>query len=587
MLRKILPLLLLVLTFALFLTACGGDGHGNDNTSGDTSDTTSANTPGVGTTTPVGDIALTGDVTYTIIRSADASDEEIGLCSDLWKKILSLTGKSVIGINDDFVKNPEDADNDNPEILIGLTNRPQSSLALSGLPSYLDWEVSVNRSKIVIAANTIERLAEAIEYFVDSLEMRDGVLYYTGKTVIGSYDGYKFLNLSVCGRNISEYVITITKDASNADKEFAERLSMWFALNTGFRPEITAHDAPVDSGRIAIRGDKFVDTALTGGDYILNTADGLVEFCATSLMGYNKAMEKMQEKISNGALASGITETYHDEGTSLDGKKVAFVGNSFLYYGACVELGNQRSADKGVFWQICNANGENVTVYDFTYGGHRLYDFTEAGDKTGGSGSPGKGKDLLAGVDLADIDIVFISEAGENNSNFVTDVKNVMKRFTKPGVQFVYVTHSYTYLKNHTNIINALPTLRKQGVLIADWGRLVYDLIRRTVKVENSAFTYTQTTFIKNKGDTHHPNPLAGYITAGMCYSVVTGKSAVGQAYDFCRDRQFGGSTSGFDGYINKHYNSAKDTNFVSIFESPTEMAGIQKLMDDYVEKNK
>lgn len=586
MIRKIVPFLMLILALTLMLTACGGDDtpNGSETTPSGTQNDTSTD---AGTTAPTGDIALTGDTLYTIIRPEKAEEDVISACSELWKKILSLTGKSLIKINEDFVKDPEQVNNTDPEVLVGATNRPLSSELRDKLPTYLDWSITIRDTKIVISANTTQRLIEAIESFGNALEMRDGVLYYTGGTIVDSYEGYKFKNLTLCGRAISEYVITLDDNAATADSDFAETLALWLAQNTGYMPDIVKGAAPSGAGVIAISGKQGDAAAIGHGGYILKTSDAGVTFAAASIAGYTKAMEKMNELIHDGALASGIDEKLADSGESLDGKKVAFIGNSFLYYGGCVELGNQRSADKGIFWQICNSNGENVTVYDFTYGGHRLRDFTEAGDKTGGSGSPGIGKDLLAGVDLSTIDIVFISEAGENNSNFVSDVKNIMKRFTKPGVQFVYVTHSYTYLKNHGNIINALPTLRKLGVTVADWGRLVYDLIRRTVKVENSSFVYTQTTFIKNKGDTHHPNPLAGYITAQMCYSVVTGKSAVGQEYSFCRDRAFGGNTSGFDGYIAKHYNAPGNTNFVKIFESPTEMAGLQKLMDEYVEQYK
>lgn len=581
MTRK-LRLLLSLLALVLSLAACNsGDipvEHTAQECVSDTTTTVPESTQG---------IALTGDIAYTIIRSETAGEKEIELCSALWKKIFTLTGSSIVNINDDFAINAADVNNTRAEVLIGLTNRPASTKCLAELQTYLDWSIMVVGEKIVISANTNERLSEAVDYFCSALEVNDGVVYYTGGNHVDSYDGYKYKNLSLCGRSISEYVITLGANAAELEQEFAEYLAQWFAENTGYRPAIADGALPADAAAISITGGRDGETVLNSGDYILRTVDGSVSFAAGSIAGYNKAMEKMLEKISDGALASGIDEEYSAAGVCLDGKKVAFIGNSFLYYGGCVELGNQRSADNGVFWQICSANGENVTVYDFTYGGHRLRDFTEAGDKTGGSGSPGIGQDLLADVDLADVDIVFISEAGENNANFLSDVKSIMNRFTKPGVQFVYVTHAYTYLKNHTNIINALPKLRAWGVLIADWGKLVYDLIRHTVQVENSSFAYTQTTFIKNKGDSHHPNPLAGYITAQMCYSVVTGRQAVGQSYAFCRDRQFGGDAYGFDEFISKHYHSAEDTNFVRIFASPAEMAGLQRLMDEYVNNSK
>ena len=586
MIKKILQFIIVVLVTVAVLCGCAGGGNGPDSTSGDTTpvqDTTTSETVS-------GPIALSGEVEYTIIRSEKAETEVVNLCSELWKKIYAMAGNTIININDDFVQNPDDVNNDEPEILVGLTNRPESAECSDSLPTYLDFSVKVMGPKIVITANTTSRLSDALDWFYSQLEMRDGVIYYNGGSIVVSYDGYKFKDLTVCGHNISEYVIKTCDSPSDSDIEFAGALAAWFGENTGYLPEVVGESAAECRVTISVAGKSLATGELKSGDYIIKTEDGNVVISAGGITGYKKAMEKIEKLISdsgNNTLASGIDEVLYETGVSIDGKKVAFIGNSFVYYGGCVELGDQRQQDYGIFYQICRANGENVTVYDFTYGGHRLRDFTPDGDKTGGSNSPGIGKDLLADVDLSDIDIVFISEAGENNANFVNDVKNVMKRFTKPGVQFVYVNHSYTCLRNHTNILNALPTLRKMGVSVVNWGQLAYDMIRRKAEVENSSFIYTQTTFIKNKGDTHHPNPLAGYITAQMCYTLVTGKSAVGQDYSFCSDRQFGGGAKGFDGFISTHYKSASDTNFTKIFDTESEMRGIQALIDEYVDKYK
>ena len=48
-----------------------------------------------------------------------------------------------------------------------------------------------------------------------------------------------------------------------------------------------------------------------------------------------------------------------------------------------------------------------------------------------------------------------------------------------------------------------------------------------------------------------------------------------------------GGGAKGFDGYISTHYKSASDTNFTKIFNTESEMRGIQALIDEYVDKYK
>ena len=270
--------------------------------------------------------------------------------------------------------------------------------------------------------------------------------------------------------------------------------------------------------------------------------------------------------------------------TSLDGKKVLFIGNSFIYYGGVVEHGGQKKTDSGWFYEICKANGENVKVYDCTYGAHHLYDFTSKGCK---SGSCHKGKDLLAGVPLSSIDYVFISESGNNNSNFVRDVKAIMKRFPSK-TKFFYMSHSYTYSKNHTKITKNLSTLEKLGVGIIEWGKLVDDVIDGRTKVPGATVKYKKNTFVKNKGDTYHPNPLAGYIAAQMAYCAVTGRSAVGQmpdVYKIGNTIKYGKGAVGYSAFISKHYKSSSNTNFKTVLKSKSDIEGLQELMDKYLGK--
>ncbi len=303
--------------------------------------------------------------------------------------------------------------------------------------------------------------------------------------------------------------------------------------------------------------------------------------------GYTKHVLTLDTTVSTTTSIDGDTVILYavwQENTgkvSLDGKKVLFIGNSFIYYGGVVQYGNQRSTDKGWFKQICTANGENCTVYDCTYGNHHLYDFTSSGCE---SGSCHDGADLLKGVPLSSIDYVFISESGNNNANFVKDVKNIMKRFPST-TQFFYLSHSYTYIQNHTKIINNLDNIEALGVGIIEWGKLVDDVIDGRTKVPGATVTYKKTTFIKNKGDTHHPNPLSGYITAQMAYCAVTGNTAVGQVPDLYAigDTIKYKGQLGYAAFISTHYTSSSSTNFKTVMKSKKDMQGLQELMDKYL----
>ena len=278
------------------------------------------------------------------------------------------------------------------------------------------------------------------------------------------------------------------------------------------------------------------------------------------------------------------TEAPGAKTASVDGKKAIFIGNSFIYYGGVVTKGSPRGVDNAWVYQIAKANNEKLTVYDCTYGGHRLEDFTPKGCKTSGC-DVGIGGDLLKGLDLSTFDYVFMSEAGENNSSIIADVKAIMERFTNPNTIFFYMCHTYSYTKTHTNITSNLSTLNKMGVYVIDWGHLCYDVYQHITKVPGGTITYSKNTFVNStKDDGHHPNPLAGYICSQMVYCALTGKSAVGQDYSMKEKINYGGGSATYANYNTKYYTSGT-SNFKDVFASEADMNGLQQLMDKYLEK--
>ena len=376
----------------------------------------------------------------------------------------------------------------------------------------------------------------------------------------------------------------ITYDANGGSGTMADTV-VTYGVSTKLRTPTFTRSGYTLTGwyRYRVSDNKWIYTAPDG-----ETNSWFVE--GTQPSGYQKSVIGTTSSVSktsphqDDVIILYAVWTEAEQYTSLDGKKVMFIGNSFLYYGGAVNNDSPKKTDNGWFKDICRANGEDVTVYDCTYGAHHLYDFTSKGCK---SGSCHDGKDLLSGLDLKSIDYVFISESGNNNANFIRDVKNVMKRFPSK-TKFIYLSHSYTYIKNHTNITKKLSELQKLGVGVVEWGKLVDDIIDGRTAVPGATVTYKKTTFIKNKGDTHHPNPLAGYITAQMAYCAVTGKSAVGQmpdVYNVGDNNKYGKGALGYSAYISKHYSSSSATNFKTVLKSKKDMEGLQKLMNKYLAK--
>ena len=278
---------------------------------------------------------------------------------------------------------------------------------------------------------------------------------------------------------------------------------------------------------------------------------------------------------------------------SLDGKQVMFIGNSFIYYGNCVNYAlddaDRHILDDGYFYQICKANDEEVEVYNYTWMAKSLDWIYE--------NQLSKESEEF----FEQFDYVFISEAGSNNSKIVSIVEKITKLFPET-TNFAYLVHSFHASNSHEHIYNACKKdFVDMGIEVVDWGGLVYDVWSGNVEVPGAQLTHNKLTYIKNNtdvsknpddanvgagrpSDNYHENPLAGYITAQMAYCVATNKSAIGQDYSFCGDTSIH-KFFDFDEFIDSHYGPKYDTNFPEVFNSDEDMAGLQELMDLYIAK--
>lgn len=276
---------------------------------------------------------------------------------------------------------------------------------------------------------------------------------------------------------------------------------------------------------------------------------------------------------------------------NLDGKKIIFIGNSHTYYGKTVLEKTQsvqsqeaRSNDQGFFYQLCKANGMEPQVTNWTYGGHSLSHLFE--ECTANRGCDGV--DHKADITDKYFDYVVFQPGTSNvtSEEFMRRCNVVMDFFKEanPDVQFVFLMPRQIYLYQY-EWMDQLKVLEENGVIIVDWGKVVYDVINGDVTVPGATKTYNKHSFIiqQSADDGYHVNMLSGYITTLMTYSAITGKSAVGQTYAFCNDPTINKAFD-FDAFIEKYYTyGGATTNFPEIFASASDMRGIQLLIDQYL----
>lgn len=574
--KKIIFALCLLLLFALLISC--GDGKPAEHPSDTEPTATEAPSPA-----PDGieGKLISGEDRPRIVYAAGAKKAAL----KIQDKLSSLDPLSITEIGYyQLVSDESSQEGDKPEIVVGIANRGTSTEAQMTLPSYLDYAIVSFGRDIAIVANTPERLEDAVDKFLSLLETHKTGdtthIFYTGdSTVIDEYTDYPYDSLSLGGTSIEEFRVIISKDATEEDRRIAEEIVSWLQLSVGATLEIkvdaeandhTKHEILI--GKTDREASAAADALTDDSHYCLKMADGDLVLAAAGRKGYVRGFSALKKEINENQnnLQEG-TDIMNTESTrSLDGKNILFAGNSFVYYGHCILEGNQKELDYGYLYEICKANGDNVKIYDYVWGGKDLkwiYD------------------NHLSQADpefLASIDIVFLSEAGNNNAGLVDDVEEIRALFPA-DTEFYYMSHSYVYQANSTAIIDSLPRLIQRGIPVGDWGAIAYDLWTGRVKFSDSKLSYNKETFIKNNGDTFHQNMLSGYITAQMAYCLATGVSAVGQDYSFCTDTSVN-SRFDIDSFIEKHYTPGS-TNMDKVFASPYDMTEIQKLIDEYIEK--
>lgn len=552
----------------------------DDNTGGDSEDS--------------GGVALGGENAFRVVY-AEGYEEAAQALLDYLKMFDKNTSYAICA--------DSEADNGESEILVGPTNRKASADAKATLSTYLDYSIYLSGNKLALYANTPARASAAVEYIATVLKYDDnGLLCYpTGETYINSYKRYTFPDVRIAGISAKEFTIVLPSSATDQEKAAAEEFAVWIGEKAGFILPIVDDSAEATEKEIII-GDanrpecSFYDDKELYTSAIISS-NGKLLFYASEKGNYSTAIAdftSISSKNSGAVQALNVVR----EASAFSGKKAIFIGNSFIYWGGCVTyLSNDTSndairlqgGDKGYFDAVCDANGIDIDVYNYTFGGKNLKWIYE------------NKLNSLSDEFLDSISYVFISEAGENNSNIKSIVDNISKLF-KNADEVVYLVHENTVSSNASHILNAIPEFSKNGIKVVNWGELVYDVYKGKVSVEGATQQYNENTFIKNAsgsekmnpnaavisisgyGDDFHQNPLAGYITAQMCFSTITGISAVGQRYDFCWDKTIAPQYD-LENFLMYQYGAGQTSNFIDVFNSAADMRGLQILMDQYINK--
>ena len=245
--KKRFILLVLALCLLLCLCACSTNDESNDssdlngtstNTPSEAPDNTPTDAPTEAPTdnpsAPAEDgkgIIISGENRYRIIYPEGASKKA---ALKIYDKLIALDPVAKVTPAYYTLTSDKNAPTDSPEILVGLTNRPESAAAKSSLPSYPDFSITLTDDTIAIYASTEERLAEAVEFFIKELKVTESgdVVYSLDEDYFFAYEG-DFKAFTIDGKSLTDYSIIISANASEAEKTFALELSNTFSTFGG------------------------------------------------------------------------------------------------------------------------------------------------------------------------------------------------------------------------------------------------------------------------------------------------------------------------------------------------------------------
>ncbi len=334
---------------------------------------------------------------FTWLRYSKASEEETALANEYYERFANR-------LNADVPYHNETHDEEKYEIVIGRNPaRPQSEAIYNELISARvnhanDYTIRLVDNKLYIVGTNVYSLRAALEYFMEKLCVDDDSSVPAGYTYSHAE---KTETVTVCGANISTYVIRTEKYPSYLVWMAAENLQEYIRTHCGYCIDILpmtddgktyANEIRVGPIQGTVKANRVYDTRFTSADtdaYLSVDADGLLEVPQTdyqiaiqgnalvlnggSTYAINAGMQRLLQNLdTQKAIDSryAVTGSY-DQKYSLSGGYALTLADEFNYTGTDEEVetavrrlwGMSNDTTPGPTPLAKDSNG-NVTIWD-------------------------------------------------------------------------------------------------------------------------------------------------------------------------------------------------------------------------------
>lgn len=259
-----------------------------------------------------------------------------------------------------------------------------------------------------------------------------------------------------------------------------------------------------------------------------------------------------------------------------DKKRIAFVGNSFTFFGKCVRANGFDSIDDGYFYSLARAFGDDITVTNFTWGGASLW---HKGDGFADRALYEKMKELHPayynnpdGLEIEDFyrqDAVVLQQSGDCIAQTYEDAQLIMSLFT-PETKFGFYITTYDAFHSFTPSFEAASKIRAAGGVYIPLGHMIDDIIKGKAKDFGGRLDYNKNSFVVCRvHDKFHPNTLTGYLTALSTYCAFTQRDMSGAEHSFVKA-------------MGEEFYTLGESNHEAIIASDKEMSALKALTLKY-----
>ena len=205
----------------------------------------------------------------------------------------------------DFVRKGDEIPSDQPEILIGATNRPESVKYYETLRAD-DYVIAIKEKQIVIVGGSDKATEAAVKEFID-VHLKDAV----GEIVLpigllsSKIGVYRIDKLNLCGKGVNEYEIVIPSNADAICKHAASLISDRIRDASGFRVNVVSEKKATGKPQIRIT---YSDKPSSDTSYVYKASDNGIELSATSrTLLY--AVRKLTDVLTDKSIADSLDLT--------------------------------------------------------------------------------------------------------------------------------------------------------------------------------------------------------------------------------------------------------------------------------------